>query len=67
MQEHLRIFSNKKYDGEEPVVKTLKNYLLRLVKEAETTDTKLVDAISEYELLDDMEVSTFHLFIFSDP
>ncbi|KAH6995738.1 hypothetical protein BKA56DRAFT_666032 [Ilyonectria sp. MPI-CAGE-AT-0026] len=54
-KEHLRIFSNKKYDGEEPVVKTLKNYLLRLVKEAETTDTKLVDAISEYELLDDME------------
>ncbi|KAF7532623.1 hypothetical protein G7Z17_g13619 [Cylindrodendrum hubeiense] len=54
-KEHLRVFANVDYDEKEATTVTLKMHLVHLVKEAWKRDEQLVEAISEYESLDDME------------
>ncbi|KAK7429979.1 hypothetical protein QQZ08_003601 [Neonectria magnoliae] len=55
-KEHLRILTNKQYDGSEPVARRLKAYTSSLFREAADKNATLTDLIEEYEALDEMEL-----------
>ncbi|KAK7403176.1 hypothetical protein QQX98_011080 [Neonectria punicea] len=54
-KEHLRVLTNKQYDGGDPVAGRFQTYAISLFKEAADKNAILIDLIEEYEALDEME------------